>query len=52
MKTIPDLTKKHGAPNAKGGKALTASQLKEYLAGAPHWILAADGKRIRRKWLS
>jgi 4a-hydroxytetrahydrobiopterin dehydratase len=50
MKTIPDLTKKHCTP--EGGKALTVSQLKKYLAVVPHWILAADGKRIRRKWVA
>ena len=49
MKTIPDLTKKHSTPSVKGGKPLTASQLKKYLAVVPHWILAANGKRIRRK---
>ena len=51
MKTIPDLTKKHCTPSGKGGKALTVSQLKKYLAVVPHWILTADGKRIRRKWV-
>jgi 4a-hydroxytetrahydrobiopterin dehydratase len=51
MKTIPDLTKKHCTPSAKGDKALTARQRKQYLAVVPHWILAADGKRIRRKWV-
>jgi 4a-hydroxytetrahydrobiopterin dehydratase len=52
MKTIPDLTKKHCTPSEKGGKALTASQRRKYLAVVPHWILAADGKRIRRKWVA
>ena len=52
METTSDLTKKHCTPSEKGGKALTASQLKKYLAVAPHWILAADGKRIRRKWVA
>ena len=51
MKTIRDLTKTHCTPSKTGGKALTASQLKEYLAVVPHWILTADGKRIRRKWV-
>ena len=50
MKMIPDLTKKHCTPSAQGGKALTVSQRKEYLAVVPHWKLAADGKHIRRKW--
>jgi 4a-hydroxytetrahydrobiopterin dehydratase len=52
MKTIPDLTKKHCTPSKKGGKALTASQLKKYLAAVPNWILAANGKCIRRKWVA
>jgi len=52
MKTIRDLTKTHCTPSKKGGKALTVSQLKKYLAVVPHWILAADGKRIRRKWVA
>ena len=47
MKTIRDLTKTHCTPSKTGGKALTASQLKEYLAVVPHWILAADGKVLR-----
>ena len=51
MKTIRDLTRTHGTPSKTGDKALTASQLKKYLAVVPHWILAADGKRIRRKWV-
>ena len=51
MKTIRDLTKTHCTPSKTGGKALTVSQLKKYLAVVPHWILAADGKRIRRKWI-
>ena len=51
MKTIRELTKTHCTPSKTGGKALTASQLKEYLAVVPHWILAADGKRIRCKWI-
>jgi 4a-hydroxytetrahydrobiopterin dehydratase len=50
MKTIADLTKKHCTPSEKAGKALSASQIKKYLAEVPDWILAADGKRIRRKW--
>ncbi|MHB8902621.1 MAG: 4a-hydroxytetrahydrobiopterin dehydratase [Thermoguttaceae bacterium] len=29
-----------------------ASPLKKYLAVVLHWILAADGKRIRRKWVA
>ena len=52
MKTIPALTKTHCTPSKTGDKALTASQLKKYLAVVPHWILAADGKRIRRKWVA
>jgi 4a-hydroxytetrahydrobiopterin dehydratase len=52
MKTIRDLTKTHCIPSKTGGKALTASHLKKYLAVVPHWILAADGKRIRRKWVA
>ena len=52
MKTIHDLTKTHCTPSKRGGKAMTASQLKKYLAVVPHWILAADGKRIRRKWIA
>ena len=51
MKTIPDLTKKHCAPSEKGDKALTASEQKKCLTIVPHWKLAADGKRIRRKWV-
>src|ERR1700694_2217542 len=50
MKTIPDLTKKHCTPSDKAGKALTVSQVQKFLAVVPHWIIAADGKRIRRKW--
>jgi len=50
MKTIPDLTKKHCTPSGKSSNVLTASQLKQYLAEAPHWKMAADRKRIRRKW--
>ena len=52
MKTIADLTKKHCAPSVKDGKPLSASEAKRYLAVVPHWILAADGKRIRRKWVA
>jgi 4a-hydroxytetrahydrobiopterin dehydratase len=52
MKTIPDLTKKHCTPSAKPGKILSASQRKKFLAVMPDWILAADGKRIRRKWVA
>jgi 4a-hydroxytetrahydrobiopterin dehydratase len=52
MKPIADLTKKHCTPSAKGGKVLSVSQLKKYLAVVPHWILAADSKRIRRKWVT
>jgi 4a-hydroxytetrahydrobiopterin dehydratase len=52
MKTIPDLTRKHCTPSDKGGKALIASQRKEYLAVVPNWKLAADGKCIRRKWVA
>ena len=52
MKTIPDLTKKHCTPSEKSGKRLTASQVKEYLAVVHDWTLAADGKRIRRKWIA
>jgi 4a-hydroxytetrahydrobiopterin dehydratase len=52
MKTIPDLTKKHCSTSGKGSKSLTVSQRKQYLAEVPHWILAADGKRIRRKWVA
>jgi 4a-hydroxytetrahydrobiopterin dehydratase len=51
MKTIADLTKKHCTPSAKDSKALTASQLKKYVAEVPQWILAADRKCIRRKWV-
>jgi 4a-hydroxytetrahydrobiopterin dehydratase len=51
MKTILDLTKKHCTPSGQSGKALTVSQVREYLAAVSHWILAADGKRIRRKWV-
>ena len=51
MKTIPDLTKKHCTPSEKASKALTASQHKQYFVVVPLWILAADGKRIRRKWV-
>jgi 4a-hydroxytetrahydrobiopterin dehydratase len=52
MNMISDLTKKHCTPSAKGGKALSVSEVKRYLAMVPHWILAADGKRIRRKWVA
>jgi 4a-hydroxytetrahydrobiopterin dehydratase len=52
MKTIPDLTKSHCTPSKTGGKPLTVTQLKKYLGVVPHWILAADGKRIRRKWVT
>ncbi len=52
MKTIPDLTKKHCTPSVKGDKALSASEGKKYLAVAANWKLAADGKRIRRKWIA
>jgi 4a-hydroxytetrahydrobiopterin dehydratase len=52
VKTIPDLTKKHCTPSTRRDKALTVNQAKEYLAVVPHWILAADGKRIRRKWVA
>jgi 4a-hydroxytetrahydrobiopterin dehydratase len=52
MKTIRDLTKTHCTPSKTGRKALTVSELKKYLAVVPHWILAADGKRIRRKWVA
>ena len=51
MKTIPDLTKKRCSPSEKRDKALAVSELKKYLAAVPHWKLAADGKRIRRKWV-
>jgi 4a-hydroxytetrahydrobiopterin dehydratase len=52
MKAIPNLTKKHCTPSEKNDRALTASQVKTYLAVVPEWILAADGKRIRRKWVA
>jgi 4a-hydroxytetrahydrobiopterin dehydratase len=52
MKTIPELTRKHCTPSEKGGRALTANQLKKYLTLVPHWTIAADGKRIRRKWVA
>lgn len=52
MKAISNLTKKHCTPSAKGGKTLTASQLEKYLAVIPQWILAANGKCIRRKWVA
>ena len=52
MKTVPDLAAKHCTPNEKGRKALTMNQIKKYLAMAPNWILAANGKRIRRKWVA
>jgi len=52
MKTIADLAKKHCTPSEKGDKALTASEQKKCLAVVPHWKLAADGKRIRRKWVA
>jgi 4a-hydroxytetrahydrobiopterin dehydratase len=51
MKTIPDLTKKHCTTSGKSSKALTVSQLKQSLVEVPHWLLAGDGKRIRRKWV-
>ena len=51
MKTMTDLTKKHCTPSKKGDKALTKNKAKQYLAVVPHWILAADSKRIRRKWV-
>ena len=51
MKMIPDLTKKHCTPSDKGGKVLTVTQRKDYLALVPDWVLDADGKRIRRKWV-
>jgi 4a-hydroxytetrahydrobiopterin dehydratase len=50
MRTSSDLTKKHCTPSTKGGKVLTESQRRKYLAEVPHWILSADGKHIRRKW--
>jgi 4a-hydroxytetrahydrobiopterin dehydratase len=52
LSTKTDLTKKHCTRSEKGGKALSVSQLKKYLAVVPHWVLAADGKRIRRKWVA
>lgn len=52
MKIIADLTKKRCTPCAKGAQALSTGQIKKYLAVVPHWILAADGKRIRRKWVA
>jgi 4a-hydroxytetrahydrobiopterin dehydratase len=52
MITIPDLAKKHCTPSANGAKALTVSQRRKYLAAVHHWKLAADGKRIRRKWVT
>ena len=51
MKTIPDLTKKHCTPSEKGAKALTTGQANKFVAVVPHWILSADGNRIRRKWV-
>ena len=51
MNTISGLTKKHCTPSKTGAKALTVSQAKKYLAVVPAWKLAADGKRIRRKWV-
>ena len=51
MKTISNLAKKHCTPSDKGGKVLTLSQRKDYLALVPDWVLDADGKRIRRKWV-
>ena len=52
MKPIPELTKKHCASSVKGGKVLTGTQLKKYLAVVPNWVLTANGKRIRRKWVA
>jgi 4a-hydroxytetrahydrobiopterin dehydratase len=49
MKTIIALSKKHCSPSEKPGKVLTENQVKKLLAMLPHWILVADGKRIRRK---
>jgi 4a-hydroxytetrahydrobiopterin dehydratase len=52
MNTIADLTKKHCTPSEKDSKALTVSQRKKYLAVVPNWKIAADGERIRRKWVA
>src|SRR5580692_11199231 len=52
MKTIPDLTKKHCTPSEKASKSLTVTELKQYLAEVPQWKMAADRKRIRRKWVA
>jgi 4a-hydroxytetrahydrobiopterin dehydratase len=51
MKTMPDLAKKHCTPSDKGGKVLSVKQRKDYLALVPDWVLDADGKHIRRKWI-
>jgi len=51
MKTISNLTKRHCTPSEKDDKALTASQVKNYLEVEPDWKLAGGGKRIRRKWV-
>src|SRR5476651_819765 len=52
MKTIADLAARHCIPSKKGDKTLTASEQKNCLAVVPYWILAADGERIRRKWVT
>jgi len=52
MKTTLELTKKHCTSSGKSGKALTVSQVREYLAAVSHWKLAANGKRIGRKWVT
>ena len=44
------LTTKHCVPCEGGIPALTPEQTADYLKAVPEWQLAADNKRIARKW--
>jgi 4a-hydroxytetrahydrobiopterin dehydratase len=45
-----ELSGKRCVPCEGGVTALSADQVRRYLAGLPDWQLAEDGKRIRRQW--
>jgi 4a-hydroxytetrahydrobiopterin dehydratase len=45
-----DLANKKCVSCEGGVPALTAEQVRELLPQVPDWLIAADGKRIARKW--
>ena len=50
MTTIPDFAHKK-CTSQKDGKALTASQVKDYLVAIPDWNISSNGKKINRIWV-